>query len=143
MDSWKSLLIGLTFVALFSYCILNFGGILQQNNNVNNSIFQNDMLKPFNSSVVNNLNDIQSSAYAQQNASIGEQGQAQDPTGALILPSIFKSLSRFSGFIFNFGYAFIQIIRYLIPDAVILGVLFSILIIITIFTFWRFIKWGM
>lgn len=142
MDSWKGLLIGMTLVAIFSYAILNFGGILQIQNGVNDTIFNNPALKPFNKTITNNLNNLQIQTNLQQNASDAEQASEQNPSGALVLISIFKSFSKFSGFLYSFGAGFIGLIGYLINDPMIIGVLFSLIIIVVIYSFWRMIKWG-
>ena len=142
MDSWKSLLIAFALVGLFAYALLNAGGLLQVGNNVNNSILNSPILAPINSSITNNLNNLKSSSDAQQNASTQEQAENQNPSGALILGSIFSSLGRFGGFLYGFGYSFITMTGYLIHDSMITGVLWAILIIIVIAVFWRFVKWG-
>jgi len=144
MDSFKSILITLAIVAIFAYCVLSFGGLLQINNGVsdNNSIFNDPILKSFNSSLNSQLNDFKSSSESQENASAYEQAKEQNPSGALVLGSVFTSLGRFSGFILGFGKLFLNLLGYLIQDKLILGILISILIIVMIASFWRWVKWG-
>lgn len=142
MVSWKSLIISFAIIGVFAYALLSFGGILQVQNNVTDTIFNNPALKPFNTSITLNLNDLKTSASNQSNASNSEQETLLNPNGALLLGSIFNSLTRFTPYLYGFGSAFLGLILYLIQDPLIEGVLFSMVIVIVIFGFWRMLKQG-
>lgn len=142
MDSWKGILIGFTFIALFAFSVINYSYLMQSNNGINgsNNVINQPIFNQLNSSINNNLNILTDSANNQQNASISEQASEQNPAGALVLSSIFLSFGRFASFLFDFGAVFINLIGAVVPIPVVTSVLFSILIIVTIYAFWRLIK---
>ena len=142
MDSWKGLIIGFALIALVAYSIFNFAYITQVNNGVNNTILNEPVFASLNSTLSSNLQSLQVATNTQSNASLQEQGTLSNPSGALVLGSIFNSFSRFFLFLFGFGFTFVGLLGFLIQDTLITGVIFSIILITIIYSFWKLLKQG-
>jgi hypothetical protein len=145
MESWKSLLIAFGLVALFSISLLNFAVIMQEGNNVNNTIISDshNNLSVFKDYVYGNLTDLRSKSGSYYGNMENETALDNQPQGALTMSTIFHSLTTFGKFIFSFVTSFINLIQIYLGIPSIVGiVLISILSIIVILLFWRLLKQG-
>jgi hypothetical protein len=142
MDSWKSLIVVLTLIAITSFCLISFVYVIEVSNNQNNTILSAGPLSTFNSSLGSSMNSFSNSATAYKNATEQEQNTLTQPTGALTVGSIFTSAVRFSGFIYSFTASIFTLIGYLGVPVILLGLMTSLLIVIVALLWWRLIKWG-
>lgn len=144
MDSWKGILFSFAFAGLFLFCVLNFGYLLQSTNNVNQSgnILNQPIFNNMNNTISDGLNNLNAQRDNQTTSSLNEQGTLANPSGALILASIFTSFGRFFYFVFGFGSTFLSMVEYIIPVPIFISVVLSIIVLGVIFAFWRFLKIG-
>lgn len=143
MESWKSMIVLIAFIAIASFCLLNFVFLMQISNNQNNTIFSTGSpLSSFNSSLGSTFNTFESSARSYKNATDQEQNTLTEPTGALSLGSIFTSSVRFSSFIFGFATSIFSLLSFIGVPVIILTALISLLAVVIALLWWRLIKWG-
>jgi hypothetical protein len=143
MESWKSLLIVFALVALFSFVFISGIYLLQFNNGVNNTIFNNSALSIFNTNVISSINTISSNSNTFSGQIQNESKIQTNPQGALTLATIFHSITTFLPFLYNFVVAFFTTMQIELGISPIIStVMIAILIIVIILLFWQTYKWG-
>ena len=141
MKSFLSLLITIALVGLVALGLLNFGVLLQENNNVNNTISDDSSMSAFNSSLNAGFTEFRNAATGFKNAS--ESEQLEEPIGDLTLGSIFSAGIKFSKFIFTFPIALFKALKTNLGiSAIVLNVILAIISIVAIFYWWKILKIG-
>lgn len=141
MKGFLGMLLTIALVGLVSIGLINFGVILQADNDVEDSFIEDASMKELNASLYSGLLEFRNSSTGLKNAS--ESEQLEEPIGDLSLGSIFSSGIKFSKFIFVFPTALLRTFKTNFGVAsIILNVILAMISIIAIFLWWRIIKTG-
>lgn len=140
---FKDIIVGLVIIGLFAFSIINFAFQLQVNNDVNQTILDDPSLAGLNTTLRNNLGNIESTAQTQRE--VFEQQEAQGGTAdeGFSLTSIVGIVKTF----FSTAIGSYNIILTLISNVfgippIVLNLLLGIIIIIGLIFIWRLIKVG-
>lgn len=139
---FKELTIGLIMISLFSFSLINFVIMTQQDNEVTDKVINDPALNGINDTLYDSFYNLQDTAQGQREVFEGQEAVGSTDEGFSLTAIVGNVKTFFSTAMLSVNVVFSLIQRSLGIPSIVLNLLLGIIIIVTLLLIWRVIKGG-